>query len=387
MNTKDTLPQGIEADRISFTLGHPDRTSFPISDLETASIDTFKSKPLAMLEYGPEQGENRIIAYLVDELNRVEYLNIKHENLMIISGSTQGVDMICRLFVGSGGGILVEAPTYKDAIHIFRDHKAELHPVPMDENGVIIETFTEILEHLHSTGKPVKLFYTIPNFQNPTGITTSKDRREEIIAASRKYNFTILEDDVYRDILFEGDLPQSYFALANGSGVIRIGSFSKNLAPGLRLGWLIGDPEDIERCTNCGTSQMGGGANPFVSAIVAQYLASGKWESHISSLREIYRHRRDIALSALERFMPKDVQWTVPSGGIFLWLTLPPNVTVYELQAASMQKGVVFSAGPGFFVNPNDGTFNLRLAYSFAATDELEEGIRLLAETVEELSR
>jgi 2-aminoadipate transaminase len=277
MNPKNTLPQGIEADRISFSFGHPDRMSFPIADLETATMNAFKAQALAMLEYGPQQGENGIITYLADELNRAEDLNIKHENLMIISGSTHGIDMICRLHVGSGGGILVEAPTYKDAIHIFRDHRSELYSVPMDEKGVIIEALIKILEDLYSTGKPAKLFYTIPNFQNPTGITTAKDRREEIIAASRKYNFTILEDDVYRDIVFEGDLPQSYFALANGRGIFRIGSFSKNLAPGLRLGWLIGEPECIEICTNCGTTQMGGGANPFVSSIVAQYLASGKW--------------------------------------------------------------------------------------------------------------
>jgi 2-aminoadipate transaminase len=387
MNPMNTLPQGIEADIISFSLGHPDRTSFPFADLEAATMDAFRSQALTMFEYGPQQGENGIVTYLVDELNRAEDLNIKQENLMIISGSTQGIDMICRLLVGFGGGILLEAPTYKDAIHIFRDHKSELYSVPMDENGVIIEALSGIVEYLYSTGKPPKLFYTIPNFQNPTGITTVKDRREEIIAMSRKYNFIILEDDVYRDVVFEGDLPPSYFALANGRGVFRIGSFSKTLAPGLRLGWLIGEPEDIEMCMNCGTTQMGGGANPFVSSIVAQYLTSGKWETHISKLREIYRDRRDIALSALERFMPTGVQWTAPSGGIFLWLTLPPNVTAYELQAASRQKGVVFSAGPGFYVDPDDGKFNLRLAYSFAAADELEEGIRLLAETVEELIR
>ena len=196
----------------------------------------------------------------------------------------------------------------------------------------------------------------------------------------------VLEDDVYRDIAFEGDLPPSYFALAAGRGVLRIGSFSKTLAPGLRLGWLIGEPEAIATCVNCGTTQMGGGANPFVSSIVAQYLGNDRWEKDIKRLREIYRHRRDIALSALERFMPEGVQWTVPSGGIFLWLTLPPSVSVYELQAASRQKGVIFSAGPGFYVDPDDGKFNLRLAYSFAAPEELEEGIRLLAETVEELS-
>jgi DNA-binding transcriptional MocR family regulator len=386
MMHRNNLPQSLEPDMISFSLGHPDRSALPVADLKTATMAAFKSHALSMLEYGPLRGEDGLITCISNKLNRDENLNIEDENLMIISGSTHGIDMICRLFVGAGGGILLEAPTYKDAIHIFRDHKSELHPLPMDENGVIIEAMKEIVERLHNEGNPAKLFYTIPNFQNPTGRTTTEERRKAVLDLARKYDFKILEDDVYRDIQFEGNPPLSYFALADGREVLRIGSFSKNLAPGLRLGWLIGKSEVLEICMNYGTTQMGGGANPFVSHIVAQYVSSGKWESHVSKLRGIYRDRRDIALSALERFMPAGVQWTVPSGGIFLWITLPPNVTVSALEAASLQKKVVFSAGSDFFVSPEDGKHNFRLAYSFAEPDELEEGIRILAETVEELA-
>ena len=380
------LPQGLEPNMISFSLGHPDRTSFAIEDLEAAATEAFKSSGVAMFEYGPERGEQGLITGITNKLNHDENLNIEDENLMIISGSTHGIDMICRLFIGSGGGVLVEAPTYKDAIHIFRDHKSELHPVPMDENGVVLKAMREIVERLSSEGNPPKLFYTIPNFQNPTGRTTAQDRREEILELAMKYGFIILEDDVYRDISFGGNLPLSYFALAGGRDVFRIGSFSKTLAPGLRLGWLIGVPEAIDTCINCGTTQMGGGANPFVSHIVARYIATGKWEAHISKLQGIYRDRRDIALSALERFMPTDVQWTVPSGGIFLWITLPPNAAVSALEAAAFRKGVIFSAGPDFFIDREDGNHNFRLAYSYAEPVEIEEGIRILAETIEELA-
>jgi DNA-binding transcriptional MocR family regulator len=386
MSPNNTLPQGLESNVISFSFGHPDRTSLPIADLEAAAVAAFKARTVNMFEYGHERGEAGLIAYIIDKLNRSEGLNLNPENLMIIAGSTHAVDMICRLFAGAGEGILLEAPTYKDAIHIFRDHKSELHPVSMDENGVIVEEMRETVERLTSVGKPPKLFYTIPNFQNPTGRTTTEERRREIIELGRRFGFIILEDDVYRDISFEGTPPPSYFALADGRDVFRIESFSKNLAPGLRLGWLIGTPEQIGTCVNCGTSEMGGGANPFVSHIVTHYLESGKWESHISKLRTIYRDRRDIALSALERFMPSGVQWTVPSGGYFLWITLPSHVTVFALQAASLEKKVMFSAGPGFFVDPEDGKLNFRLAYSFVEPDELEEGIRILAETIEELT-
>ncbi|HEY46869.1 MAG: hypothetical protein AMJ88_06935 [Anaerolineae bacterium SM23_ 63] len=382
----NALPQGIEPNMISFSQGHPDRTSFPVADLEIAALTAFGSRAVTMFEYGPLQGETTLITHIADNLNRTEDLNLKHEDLMIVSGSTHGIDMICRLFVGAGGGILMESPTYRDAIHIFRDHKTELHPVPMDENGVIIEAMTEIVKRLSSEGKHPKLFYTIPNFHNPTGRTTTEERRREILDLGRRFGFIILEDDVYRDISFEGAPPPSYFALAGGRDVLRIGSFSKNLAPGLRLGWLIGAPELIGTCVNCGTTEMGGGANPFVSHIVTRYLESGKWEAHISKLRTIYRNRRDIALSALERFMPTGVQWTVPSGGYFLWITLPPNVTTSALQVASAAKKVIFSVGSDFFIHPKDGDHNFRLAYSFAEPDELEEGIRILAETIEELT-
>jgi 2-aminoadipate transaminase len=339
MTPEHNFPQHVEPKTISFSFGYPDRSSLPATDLQAATMAAFKSRNLSMFDYGPIRGEKGLITYITNKLNRDENLIIDDENLMIISGSTHGIDMICRLFAGAGGGVLVESPTYMDAIHIFRDHKTELHPVPMDKNGVIIKAMMEIIERLLNEGKPPKLFYTIPNFHNPTGSTTTESRRKEILDLARKFGFIVLEDDVYRDISFEGTIPQSYYALAGGRDVLRIGSFSKNLAPGLRLGWLIGNPECIEICMNCGTSQMGGGANPFVSHIVAQYLSSGKWEAHISKLQGIYRDRRDIALSALERFMPTGVQWTVPSGGIFLWITLPPNVTVSALEAASFLSG------------------------------------------------
>ncbi|UCF60543.1 MAG: aminotransferase class I/II-fold pyridoxal phosphate-dependent enzyme, partial [Anaerolineaceae bacterium] len=177
----NTLPQGLEPNVISFSLGHPDRTSLPTADLEAAAMAAFKSRTVTMFEYGQQRGEAGLIAHIIDKLNRSENLNLNPENLMIISGSTHGVDMICRLYAGAGEGILLEAPTYKDAIHIFRDHKSELHPVPMDENGVIIEDMRETVVRLTSIGKPPKLFYTIPNFQNPTGTTTTEKRRREVL--------------------------------------------------------------------------------------------------------------------------------------------------------------------------------------------------------------
>ena len=171
--------------------------------------------------------------------------------------------------------MLVEAPSYVDALHIFRDQQIELCSIPMDEDGLIPSELEKQLAQLNSSGKFPSMLYTIPNFHNPTGITLSEARRIEIIKLSRQYGFLIVEDDVYRDLSFEGELPASFYALAHGKQVLSIGSFSKTLAPGLRLGWLLGSEDAIQRCVNCGTTQMGGGANPFVANIVAEYCRSG----------------------------------------------------------------------------------------------------------------
>ncbi|NIS79503.1 MAG: aminotransferase class I/II-fold pyridoxal phosphate-dependent enzyme [Anaerolineales bacterium] len=388
MRATESTPQGVVAGTISFTLGHPDRSLLPLSDIAAAADAVLQGpEALAMLQYGPERGTPSLIEFLVERLNRTENLAVGTENLMLISGSTHGVDMVCRLFVGAGETVLVEAPSYRDALHILRDHKTSLTAVPIDEHGVIVAAMDEILARLQREGKSPKLFYTIPNFQNPTGLTTTRERRANVLALANAHGFRILEDDVYREIAFEDETPPSYFELAGGKNVLRIGSFSKTLAPGLRLGWLAGEPADIDRCLNCGTTQMGGGANPFVAHIIATYCRSGKWDAHIARLQNAYRRRRDAALAALEAHMPKGVTWTIPLGGYFLWLMLPPAVEATVLQEEVRARGVFFSAGPGFFVNPTDGKQYLRLAYSFVSLDELELGIEILAKAIIRLAR
>src|SRR5258708_1908050 len=176
-----------------------------------------------------------------------------------------------------------------------------------------------------------------------------------------------MEDDVYRDLSFEDAVPASFYALTHGKQVLSIGSFSKTLAPGLRLGWLLGSVEAIQRCINCGTAQMGGGANPFTARIVAEYCRSGHWETHISRMQTLYKMRRDLALAALDRYMPSDVKWTHPAGGFFIWLSLPKHVFAQRVKQLALQQGVSVATGEGFFVNPSDGQHNLRLAYSFAS--------------------
>ena len=379
------LPQGVLPGTISLVFGHPDPTVLPVDGLRAATEAVLRGpRSRLALQYGPEQGTPALIDYLVGKLNREERLDLTGNNLMLVAGSVHAVDMIARLYGGHDGVVLVEAPTYHDALHVFRDHGVDLRSVPIDGDGMTVEALAERLASLQREGKPPRLLYTIPNFQNPSGVTLTAARREAILELARKHGFLIVEDDVYRDLAFEGEVLPSFYALSGGQGVLRIGSFSKIMAPGLRLGWLIAAPEHIQRCVNCGTSQMGGGANPFTAHVVAEYCRAGYLEPQIARLRQVYRRRRDVTLAALERYMSPGVSWTRPRGGFFVWLTLPEGVSVRPLQEAARQREVLFVPGTGFFVG-GGGERNLRLAFSFVPPEEIERGVAVLAQAVGEI--
>ena len=377
--------QGVLPGTISLVFGHPDATTLPVDELRAAAEETLRSPQARIsLQYGPEQGTPALIDYLVARLNREEKLGLNREDLMIVAGSTHAVDMIARLYAGRDGAVLVEAPTYHDALHVFRNHGADLRPVPVDGDGLVVKALAAQLAALRREGKLPRLLYTIPNFQNPSGVTLTATRREAILELAREHGFLIVEDDVYRDLAFEEEVPPSFYSLAGGQGVLRIGSFSKIMAAGLRLGWLVAAPEHIQRCINCGAMQMGGGANPFVAHIVAEYCRAGRLEPHILQLRQVYRRRRDVTLTALEQHMPRGVTWTHPRGGFFVWLTLPEGVSVEPLREAARQRKVLFVPGTGFFAR-GGGERNLRLAFSFVPPDEIGRGVAILAQAIREM--
>ena len=382
MTTND-LPQGMVQNTISLLFGHPDPETLLPPELRHAMQHIISSpQAYTALQYGPEQGTQSLINFLVDRINRVQGLSLRPGNLMVVAGSTHAVDMLARLYASPGGVVLVEAPTYVDAIHIFRDQQIELCSIPTDESGLIPSELEKQLVRLHASGTFPSMLYTVPNFHNPTGCTLPEARRLEIIRLARHYGFLIVEDDVYRDLSFEGTVPASFYALTNGDQVVSIGSFSKTLAPGLRLGWLVGSEDVIQRCINCGTMQMGGGANPFVAHMVAEYCRSGHWEKHIVHLQSLYKGRRDVALSALSQYMPSDVRWTHPAGGFFIWLSLPKQVFAQDVKRLALQEGVSLAAGEGFFVHPAGGEHHVRLAYSRATPNDIDTGIRLLAQVI-----
>jgi len=370
---------------LSFYYGHPDPEAFPLEELQAAAEATLRRHVPAALLYGPEQGPPLLLNLLCQKLRRDEGLELSREQLFITAGAAQGLDLICRLWARPGDAVLVEAPSYHEAIATLRDYPVRLVAVPLDEEGLVVEALAERLRRLRAEGAHVAFLYTIPTFQNPSGVTMSMARRQALTALARAEKLWIVEDDVYRDLCYEGTVPPSLFELAGGEGVLRLGSFSKTLAPGLRLGWVLAEPEAVARLTSSGLRRSAGGANPFTAYIVAEFCRAGHLEPHVARLVARYRARRDAMLDALAATMPPGVTWTRPRGGFFVWLTLPEPLTAREVLAAAEARGITFPLGELFFVE-GGGERNIRLPFSYISPADIARGMDILGQAIRAVS-
>lgn len=372
---------------ISFIYGLPDPITFPAEELRQAAVEVLRQRPELALQYGPEQGYGPLIDYLRARLAREEGLALERPQMMLSGGSAQALDHVCTLFTRPGDVVLVEAPTYHETLQLFRDHGLRPLQVAIDEDGLRVEVLAERLAALARRGERARLLYTIPNFQNPTGITLAATRRRPVMELAERYDLLVVEDDVYRDLAYEGQVPDSLLSLdlKKGAGrVLRIGSFSKILAPGVRMGWLIGPPGLVERLIGSGLRSMGGGANPLVANILATCCQSGLLEPHIERLRGLYRERRDAMLAALVAHMPEGVTWTRPGGGFFIWLSLPEPLHATEVANRARAGGLLIPVGDPFFAEKPLGQY-LRLAFSYVTPDKIGEGIDKLAQVLSSL--
>lgn len=375
--------QGVVAGSIPLFAGHPSPDLLPIEAIQHVLNQSFEQSTITrMFNYGNEQGDLDLISFLVDRFNQKEDLRLTTDNMMIMGGSTGGVTMITNLLTQPDDTILVDAPSYRDALHIFRDAGLDMYAIPIDDQGIVIDEMKKTLGKLEADNRLPKFYYVVPTFQNPSGITLTRDRREAIIQLSQDYNFLIVEDDVYSEIRFVDDIPPSFYELAEGNNVLRLGTFSKTLSPGMRLGWLMADADRIDQFVNCGVSAMGGGANPFTAKLVADYCKQGGWDKHILWLREQYQARRDVALNALREYMPDNVSWTYPEGGYFIWITLPDTIRVSEFEHVANEHNVYFAPGTGFFVNPEQGEQHIRISFSYVSSNDMRKGIQILAQLI-----
>jgi 2-aminoadipate transaminase len=366
---------------ISFIYGLPDPQTFPIEGLRHAADHVLRERPELALQYGPEQGYGPLIDYVRNKLAREEGLMLERPRIMLTGGSAQALDHLCTLFTRPGDLVLVEAPTYHETLQLFRDHGLQPLQIPTDHHGMQVQSLADRLGILERQRKRVRLLYTIPNFQNPSGITLAADRRQAILSLTKQYDLLVIEDDVYRDLAYEGDVPPSLFALDDSQRVLRIGSFSKILAPGVRLGWLMGPERLIGRVISSGLRCMGGGANPLMANILAAYCQQGLLEPHIAHLRDIYRERRDAMLTALAAHMPAGVSWTRPGGGFFVWLALPPPLCAVDVVAQAQDAKLLIPVGDPFFAETPTGQY-LRMAFSYVTPERIEKGVQILGQIV-----
>lgn len=369
----DILALSGATDLISFAGGFPDPATFPGDLLAELLERMLAAGEQAALQYAPTEGLPGPRDYLAGRLHETDHRRPADDELLITSGGIEALELIGKRLLDPGDLVLVEGPTYLGAIMAFRSFEANVVAVPMDENGIAPDALADAVER---HGRP-KLLYTIPDHQNPAGVSLSPDRREAVVEVARRHGFLVVEDAAYRDLGFTPERLSSLWALGPDV-VVQAGTFSKTFFPGVRLGWAAGPPAIVAQMVTAkqNTDQCAGALG---QRLLEEYGRAGGLDEQAARARDLYGRRCRLLLDALDRHMPGDVAWTRPRGGFFSWLTYPAGTDTRKLARAALERKVAFVPGAPFF--PDDaGTNTLRLSFSRVADEEIDEGIRRLAE-------
>ncbi|HJS97479.1 MAG TPA: PLP-dependent aminotransferase family protein [Terriglobales bacterium] len=364
---------------ISFAGGLPAPDVFPVERFETACHRVLEAKGPMALQYSASEGYTPLREYLAQKMAKYRII-AGPENVLITSGSQQALDLIGKLLINPGDRILVEAPTYLGALQAFNVYGAEYVSVPVDHDGLR----TGELEEALRSGP--KFMYVLPNFQNPGGVTLCEPRRHELVLLADKYGIPIIEDDPYGQLRFEGAhlppllvLDRDNLRRDDGKlgNVIYLSTFSKTLAPGLRLGWIVAPPDVISKLV-----QLKQGADlhtsTFDQMVAYEVVHDGFLDEHVKKIRAVYRERRDVMLAALTEYFPPEVTWTHPQGGLFLWVTLPEGLDLEHLFQAGLRENVAFVPGDCFYPGGDEGRRHMRLNFSHSTPEQIREGVRRL---------
>lgn len=371
---------------ISLAGGLPAPELFPVERFKDACRTILDTHPTAALQYGATEGYSPLREMIASNVKRYG-IDASADNVLITSGSQQALDLVAKLLINEGDTLLVEAPTYLGALQAFNVFGAEYVSVPTDHEGIR----TDCMDEAFQCGP--KFMYLLPNFQNPAGLTMSLERRKEVVRMSNQHGIPIIEDDPYGQLRYSGDHVTPLFVLDRENvhgddhyrmgNVIYMSTFSKLLAPGLRLGWIVAPPDVVSKLV-----QIKQGADlhtsTFSQAVAYEVARDGFLDEHVKKIRAVYGERRDVMLDSLERYFPPEASWTRPEGGLFLWVTLPDGMDAMDLFHTAIENKVAFVPGASFYPDESEGARHLRLNFSNSTPDRIREGIRRLGLAVKE---
>lgn len=373
----DILKVTANPEIISFAGGLPNPDFFPEQEIREACVRVLEEDGKNVLQYSTAEGYGPLRQYIASRYAK-RGLEMKAEDILITNGSQQGLDLISKVFLNRGDRVLMEKPGYLGAIEAISMFEPVFASVPLLEDGVDTAALEKIIK-----GQDIKFFYTVPNFQNPSGITYSEQNRAAVADILKQSETFLVEDDPYGELRFIGeDLP--YISARLGDQAILLGSFSKIIAPGLRMGWVC-TPNKLVMAKLTSAKQAADLHSNYLSQrVIHRYLLDNDIDEHIATIRTVYKRQRDSMVRAIERYFPPEVQYTRPEGGMFLWITLPARISSMDLFELARRENVAFVPGLSFYTD-GDGASTLRVNYSNADEQKIEEGIKRLAHAIKKL--
>ncbi|HSG85351.1 MAG TPA: PLP-dependent aminotransferase family protein [Candidatus Limnocylindrales bacterium] len=368
---------------IDLAWGHPGSDLLPVDGLRAAADRALGRYGPDALNYGAPAGPGPLLEWLAGHVAAIDGRAPAESELLVTGGASQGLDLVATVLAEPGDVWLVPDPTYHLAVGIIRDHPVEVVAIETDDAGPRPEAIAGTLARLRREGRRARFMYLVPTFGNPTGITVPLERRRAILELAAEAGLLVVEDDVYRELGFGVPAPPSLWALAPAGTVIRLGSFSKTLAPGLRLGWLSADAPTVDRLADGGLLASGGGVNHYVALVVAEHTRSGAYVAGVERLRSALAARRDALVESLREHLP-EATFAVPEGGYFVWLRLPGGLDARALAPAAARHAVAYLPGSVFAVDGGGDPATIRLAFSCYPPADLAEGARRLGAAVAE---
>src|SRR5215218_1774693 len=379
---RDLMAVTAQPEVISLAGGLPDTSTFPAEDFAALMAHVAVDSAAAALQYGPTEGLDALKDCIV-EVMAAEGMEVERDELLVTTGGQQVIDLVCKTLLDPGDVVICEAPTYPGAVPVFSSYEADTHQVAIDGDGMRIDELEATCDRLQAEGRRPKFIYSVPSFQNPAGVTLSLERRRRLVELARRREILLVEDNPYGLLRYEGEPVPPLYQLDGGDYVIYVGTLSKILSPGIRIGWAVAPPPVMEKIA------LGKQATDLCTSTLAQYFVleyfgAGRWREYIDSLREIYRSRRDAMLEALERNFPRQATWTRPGGGLFVWATLPDYIDTSDLLAKALRENVAFVPGAAAYVDGRRGINSMRLNFSSSTEDEIREGVRRIGAVVSE---